>query len=239
MTGLHLENDLHLGFIWLFDGSAARPKEHGGNEEGPINIQLAYSRDPNPYRFWHRAADRQDFLSCGNEGDYDAGMVKTAHTVVEVGDELWFYYTGTDGGHAAREEEESRDEIRKHLPRPHSKLPYRGCSLNLATLRRDGFVSLDAIYPEGRAVTKLVTFTGRHLELNADAENGWIRVEIVDAHGEPIAGFTKVDCMPFRTDDVRGIVKWKTVDSLDALAGKAVRFVFHMQAAKLYSFRIV
>lgn len=204
-----------------------------------MNVQLAYSRDRNPYGFWHRAADRQDFLSCGSEGDYDAGMVKTSHTVVEVGDELWFYYTGTDGCHAAREEEESRDEILGRLPKPHSKLPYNGSSLNLATLRRGGFVSLDAIYPEGSAVTKLLTFTGRHLELNADAENGCIRVEIVDAHGVPIAGFTKDDCRPFRANDVRGTVKWKARDSLHALAGKAVRLVFHMQAAKLYTFRVV
>lgn len=150
-------------------------------------------------------------------------MVKTSHTVVE----------------AAREEVGSGDEIRGRLPRPHSKLPYSGSSLNLATLRRDGFVSLDAIYPEGSAVTKLVTFTGRHLELNADAENGCIRVEIVDAHGVPIAGFTKEDCMPFRADDVRGMVKWKTGDSLHGLADTAVRFVFHIQAAKLYTFRVV
>ena len=98
---------------------------------------------------------------------------------------------------------------------------------------------IDAIYPEGTAVTKLLTFTGRHLELNADAENGWIRVEIVDAHGEPIAGFKKDDCLPFRADGVRGTVRWQTGDSLDALAGKAVRFVFYMQSAKLYTFRVV
>ena len=239
MTGLHLENDLHLGFIWLFDRSAARPKEQGGNEEGPINIQLAYSRDPNPYGFWHRAADRQDFLSCGSEGDYDAGMVIMSHTIIEVGDELWFYYTGFDGGHAAAEEAERPEAVRRQLPKPRSKIPCGGPSLNLATLRRDGFVSLDAIYPAGSAVTKLLTFTGRHLELNADAENGWIRVEIVDAHGEPIAGFAKDDCVPFDTDDIRGTVRWKTGDSLAALAGKAVRFIFHMQSAKLYAFRII
>ena len=239
MTGLHLENDLHLGFIWLFDRSAARPKEQGGNEEGPINIQLAYSRDPNPYGFWHRAADRQDFLSCGSEGDYDAGMVIMSHTIIEVGDELWFYYTGFDGGHAAAEEAERPEAVRRQLPKPQSKVPTLGPSLHLATLRRDGFVSLDAIYPAGSAVTKLLTFTGRHLELNADAENGWIRVEIVDAHGEPIAGFAKDDCVPFDTDDIRGTVRWKTGDSLAALAGKPVRFIFHMQSAKLYAFRII
>ncbi len=38
MTGYHLEEDLHLGFTWLFDRSARRPKEQGGNEEGPINV---------------------------------------------------------------------------------------------------------------------------------------------------------------------------------------------------------
>ncbi len=113
-------------------------------------------------------------------------------TVVEVGDELWFYYTGFDGGHAAAEEAERPDEQRGRLPKPRSKLPCGGPSLNLATLRRDGFVSLDAIYPEGCAVT----------------------------------------------DDVRGRVRWKTGDSLAALAGKPVRFIFHMQSAKLYAFRI-
>ena len=55
-----------------------------------------------------------------------------------------------------------------------------GGSTGLATLRRDGFASLDAGDEEGTITTRPVMFTGKHLFVNVDAPRGELRVEILD-----------------------------------------------------------
>jgi len=234
MTGFRYEG-LRLGLIWLYDRSGDRPPEHGGNDDGIINAQLVYSRSVNPYGYWHRTSERRDFITCGNDGDFDAGMVLPASTVIEVGDEIWFYYTGCDGPHNFDLAGSS-----KFHPKSQSKISAkRGLSIGLATLRRDGFVSILASYPSGKLTTKLLTFTGEHLEINADSEKGSIFVELLDNQGTPIPGFAKADCIPFARDAIRGIVEWKGGRSVRDLANKPVRVVFHMETAKLYAFQFV
>ncbi len=234
MTGFRYEG-LRLGLIWLYDRSGTRPPEHGGNDDGIINAQLVYSRDANPYGFWRRTSERRDFIPCGNEGDFDAGMVLPASTVIEVGDEIWFYYTGCDGPHNFDLSGPS-----KFHPKSQSKLPAtRGLSIGLATLRRDGFVSLSANHPPGKMTTRLLTFAGETLEINADSEKGSIVVEILDDQGRPIAGFTKEDCVACSRDAIRGRIEWKSGKSTGELQGKPIRLVFHIESAKLYAFQFV
>jgi len=235
MTGFRYEG-MRLGIIWLFDISAIA-SGHGNGNDGIMNAQLVYSRDENPYGFWYRMGDRRDFISCGNDGDFDAGLVFTSSTVIEVGDEIWFYYTGSDESYDISWEEHKK----ANRARPQSKVPIRGTrySVGLATLRRDGFASIHASYPPGKLTTKLLTFTGEHLEINADSEKGCISVELLDAEGKSIPGFAKADCIPFAKDEIRGIVEWKGGRSVRHLTGKPVRIAFHMETAKLYAFRFV
>jgi hypothetical protein len=105
----------------------------------------------------------------------------------------------------------------------------------LATLRRDGFVSLDAGEAEGSVTTRPVVFTGRHLFVNLDAPRGELRVEVLDENGEPIAPFTKAACAPLSVDSTRHAVSWGET-TLAAVAGEAVRFRFTLQRGKLYAF---
>lgn len=225
MTGFRYES-YNLGLLWFYDRSGLRPPEHGSNDDGIINIQLAYQRDG----YWQRAGDRQDFLPCGNEGEYDCGMVITAHSVLEVGDELWFYYTGDDYSHGWEARLPGR-------PKCLSRSDPKGTSINLATIRRDGFISVDALYPGGSLTTKLLTFTGRELEINADAAHGQIIVGILDEAGHPVPGFDRDDCIPFGEDAVRGTVRWRGEGDLASLHGKPVRLALHMRTARLYAFR--
>ena len=57
MTGFRYEG-LRLGLIWFYDRSGERPQKYGGNDDGILNIQLAYCRNVDPYLGWHRAGDR-------------------------------------------------------------------------------------------------------------------------------------------------------------------------------------
>ena len=53
-------------------------------------------------------------------------------------------------------------------------------STGLATLRRDGFVSMDAGDAGGLLTTRPVRFKGRYLFVNIDAADGELRVEALD-----------------------------------------------------------
>ena len=103
---------------------------------------------------------------------------------------------------------------------------YAGGSTGLATLRRDGFVSMDGT---GTLTTPPVTFQGSHLFVNAEA--GELAVEVLDE-----SGFSAADCVPLPSSGTRRRVRWKERPSLEALTGKPVRFRFHLTNAKLYSF---
>ena len=166
-------------------------------------------------------------------------MIFTAHTVVERDDELMFYYTGYNHSHGGggMEHNETVRKRQKELNKPLVKNLIPSGSLNLATLRLDGFVSIDALYPPGSMTTRLLTFEGERMAINADAENGYILVELTDRENKPIPGFTKEESVPFSSDDTRGEVRWNSGKRLAVLQSKPVRIIFHMKTARLYSFR--
>jgi hypothetical protein len=104
-------------------------------------------------------------------------------------------------------------------------------------LRLDGFASIEALYPGGTMATRLLTFGGDRLVINADAENGFVRVELTDREGTPIPGYTRDESVPFTRDDLRGDTRWSSGRSVAELQGKPVRILFQMRTARLYSFR--
>lgn len=106
------------------------------------------------------------------------------------------------------------------------------------SLRTDGFASIKAGYAEGRLVTKAVVFAGNKLELNySTSAAGSLRVEILDAAGQPLPGFAAGDCEVIVGDEISRVVTWKKKADLQPLAGRTVKLRFLMQDADLYSFR--
>jgi hypothetical protein len=101
----------------------------------------------------------------------------------------------------------------------------------LAKLRRDGFVSRDAGEKGGTLTTRPVRFGGKHLFVNLDAPRGELRVEVLDAAGRVVLA-----SQPVRGDRTRLAVGWKGAADLSALAGRAVRFRFHLRDGSLYAF---
>ena len=102
--------------------------------------------------------------------------------------------------------------------------------------RLDGFISVHAGYKEGEFTTKALKFSGTQLEINySTAGAGQIRVELQDADGKPITGFTLEDCDPIKGDAIVGIVKWKENSDIGRLTGKVVRARFVMNEADVYS----
>lgn len=108
------------------------------------------------------------------------------------------------------------------------------------TLRMDGFVSLNAPLSGGEVVTKPLNFDGSQLEINfSTSAAGSIRVELQDAGGTPIPGFTLADCNLQFGDQLDRIVSWKSETDVRRLAGQPVRLRFELKDADLYSFRFV
>lgn len=103
-------------------------------------------------------------------------------------------------------------------------------------LRLDGFISINAGFEEGEFITKPLTFSGSKLELNySTAGAGQIRVELQDAPGRPLPGFTLEDCDPIKGDTIAGVVTWNQQSDVSQFAGKAVRVRIVMSEADVFS----
>ncbi len=180
-------------------------------------IHLGYSRDG-----FHifRPGKREAFLSgTRREGTWDRGYLKVPTGICTVvGDRLYFHYTAYSGISG-----ESRGM-------------YSGYAMGLATLRRDGFASMDAGAGDGTLTTRPVRFRGRHLFVNVDCPEGELRVELLDASGRPIAPFTRENCIVAKVDSTIHQIGWRQAADLHALAGRAVKLRFTLTNGKLYSF---
>ncbi|MBI4581414.1 MAG: hypothetical protein HY718_17055 [Planctomycetes bacterium] len=106
------------------------------------------------------------------------------------------------------------------------------------TVRIDGFVSVNAPYAGGEFVTKPLTFSGKRLVLNcATSAPGSIRVEIQDAAGKPLPGYTLSDAVEFWGDEIERVVDFKNGPDVSALAVKPIRLRFVMKDADIYAIR--
>jgi len=127
------------------------------------------------------------------------------------------------------------DEMSLYVQRNYGQ---KSAYLERMTLRTDGFVSVSAPYDGGRLVTKPLTFAGKMLELNySTSAAGGLRVEIQDANGRPLAGFSLADCAEIIGDEIGRAVSWKSGPDVSRLAGKPVRLLFELKDADAYSFR--
>jgi len=131
-----------------------------------------------------------------------------------VGDRLYFYMSGRSGAPQGPGEN----------------------ATGLATLRRDGFVSMDAGDAGGTLTTRPVKFHGKYLFVNADSSQGELGVEVLDAGGRVIAPFSLDNCIPIRIDNTLQQVTWAGGDDLSALAETPVKFRFHIRDGSLYAF---
>jgi hypothetical protein len=180
-----------------------------GGVEKRNEVLVGYTRDG---FHWHRP-DRRPFAGVNEvPGAWNHTNVQSCSSgCLVMGDYLYFYTSG----------------------RGRSGEP---ASTGLSLLRRDGFVSMDAGDVEGVLITRPVIFSGRHLFVNVDCAAGLLCAEVLDENNNVIAPFGKDQCKPVFVDSTLQRVEWNGADDLSALAGKAVRFRFHLNKGSLYSF---
>lgn len=81
-------------------------------------------------------------------------------------------------------------------------------------------------------------FGGGRLRLNIDTGSaGTAFVELQDADGKPIPGFTLADCENLSGNFIDQAVYWKGRPDVSALAGCPVRIHIMLKRAKLYAFQ--
>lgn len=159
-------------------------------------------------------------IARGGEGAFDKDLIHNAPSIVTHEDQHWLYYTGWPNGHMR-----------------HPYLP----AIGLAALPLDRFVSLEPWKKKeaGWIITKPFKMEGDQLELNADAREGSIVVEVLDEDGNPLPGFAKQDSQPLENvDALRLRPRWKTQADLKALAGRTVRLKIYLDRAGLFAFQI-
>ena len=144
-------------------------------------------------------------------------MTRVSQNFITHNNQIYFYYGGVNGPHTGRKF--------KQVERKHKSM------LGLATLRRDGFVSLDAGETEGHMLTKPLTLHGGELRLNVDASQGYVVVIVTDDIGTPLANYTSQQIVG---NQLEAPVRFN--GSLEVLKGKEVRLRFQIRNASLYAY---
>ncbi len=111
--------------------------------------------------------------------------------------------------------------------------------LRRGTIRTDGFVSLHAdADPGGEAITRPLVFTGAGLHLNySTSAIGMVRIELCDAAGQPLPGFSMLDSEVLYGDEIDHVFQWGSGKTPANLRGRPVRIRFRLRDADVFSFR--
>ena len=136
---------------------------------------------------------------------------------------LRFYYWGT----RRTDKRDGQEDIRWLM------------HIGIASLRRDGFISLNAGDKTGTVTTRPLTFTGDRLFVIAEiADGGSIRAAVLSSEGQPLPDYLLDDAMTIRNGAESIPVIWKQQVSIHRPANQHVRLQFQLRNAKLYSFWI-
>jgi len=191
----------------VYVGLMASYKDPG---DETIDIQLTVSHDN---RNWSRVADQATFLPLGSAGAWDDGMI-FATPLIQHRDRILIIYGGWDGSHEA---------------------DVRHAAIGLATLRKDGFVSLDAGETPGSLTTRALQGAQGPLLINADASCGSIRVEVLGSDGQALPGYSARDSAVIEVDSVAQPITWNAKEELPVTSGP-IQLRFLLTNASLYSF---
>jgi len=235
MTAMPYEG-VYVGLLNTYHGETIKPIPEDKPWMDRVDVQLAFSRNGVTWqrvgkagaitarelrgeRDWKQAAEQATFIPNGAfQKDWDWGQIYPYHPPLVVGDEIRIYYTGISG---------------RHWGTYHKDTPDHG--VGLATLRLDGFVSVEA-EKEGTLTTRPLVFLGDTLVVNANAAGGSLVVEALDGEGKAIAGFQAADCKPITSDGIRHVVTWKGRADCHLLQARPIKLRFRLTNAKLYSF---
>ncbi|MBL7189759.1 MAG: hypothetical protein ISS70_25805 [Phycisphaerae bacterium] len=219
------QRQIHTFPIWYYEGvwfgltdvlvATDVPVPHGKqdyqtkHEKGVWEFYMAPSRDAINYDFKVAAYPRKPLIPRGPAGSFDKDCARPPANIITHNDEHWIYYFATNERWGAR---------------------FWDARLALAKLRLDGFFYLEAKDEPGTITTKPFKLEGDKLEVNVNAKEGSLLIEVLDEEGRPIS---RLSSKSKRVDKLRLTPKLK----LKKHKGKTVKLKFTLQNAKLYAFQ--
>ena len=228
------ERQIHTLPIWYYEGvyfaltdvlaatnrpvAVGKQDFHKRHEKGVWEFYMSPSRDAIRYDFTAATYSRKALIPRGPDGSFDKDCARPPANIITHKDEHWIYYLATNERWGARKWD---------------------ARLGLAKLRLDGFFFLQAGEKPGTLVTRPFKLEGKRLQVNVDAKNGWVRVEILDESGKEFPGYSGNAARQHQgADNLRLSPQWKSRGDLSALAGKTVKLKFTLKNARLYSFKL-
>ena len=218
-SGLYVAENCLIAFPWLFSITTNVPKI--GNQEGPLEVQLAVSHDLEHFERPYRTP----IIKPGQPGEWDSGTFSTAAYAFDHEDEVWLYYSSSNLTHASPNwygvEDKNSREVKT--------------GIGLVKWRKDRFVSADGPKEGAILTTVPVHFSGQRLEINANVKpQGKIVVELLDMDLTRLATWPASE--PVGGDDLRHVVTFGGKTNVADLAGTPLVLRFHLYDAQLFSF---
>ena len=187
-------------------------------------LRLLHSRDGES---WQRV-EGEPLVGLGGVGEWDRFQIMLSGAApIAVGDKLYIYYRGTPRRHAKHQ--------RDFDPRISADQD-NGMAIGLATLRLDGFASINASFDGGRLTTRPFVLSSEELRVNVKADYGEFKVELLDEESKVIPGYAEADCNVAAEDNVAMTIGWKDGKGIGELQGRAVRIRFILKNARLYAY---
>ena len=185
-------------------------------------VELTASRDG---RHWTRVGDRKILVPLGKPDEWDPHYHAPTSPPILMGDKIGIYYFSMPlWDFELVGEEAGRNSTAR---------------IGLATIRRDGFVSLDGGSEPGHVVTRPLTFSGKKLFVNAEiSPGGHLKAELRNTAGDALPQYQLKHCHSVQGDVMSAPVTWAEAKELHRPEGESLRLVFELKNAKLYSFWI-
>ena len=203
-------------FEWPDDLSEGGHDLYKRHERNVLTFYIATSRDADDWDLSWVYAEKP-LVPRGPDGSFDKDWVQPSSIFITHNDQHWIYYAGSKERHGMS--------------------PYEQ-SIGIAAFRLDGIVFLEAADERATLLTRPFVLEGKDLEINAAARSGEMTVEILDAAGKPIPGFTRAEAEPLDgKDGLRLRPRWSS-RSPGSLKGRTIRLHFTLKNASLYAFRV-
>jgi len=193
---------------------------------GVIDVELMLSRDGFD---WRRPFRDELFLPRGPSGTFEGGSMFTNSTPIMLDDEMRFYYGGYSAGATSADN-------RRHVS-----------GVGMATLPRDRFAGITPLertdLPTQRrpvenvgqvTLRKFSAQSALSVQLNADASEGSVRVEVLDSAGRRVPGYTRQDAIEICGDCLRHPVAWRDRQLEDLEPGQYM-LRLHLSRATVYA----
>ncbi len=246
--------DLTLGFVSCFylDPSYA---PSGACTHGRNNVQLAWQEkrlrqgghhplypDRHEYRprtdaaspygaAWRFLPGRPPFIQWGEERGIESDVYPGS--LVEVGDEMWMYYSATTEWHGETQVKGAYEYVDGG---GNCERERGGAWIGRAVMKRDRFAS---VWANGRGMTELRhgPRDGDRLFVNARCPRGRITAEIVDQTiYQPVPGFEAANCAGFTGDSVSGELVWRGKRVADIPPDTDLTLRFHIETGDLFAY---